>query len=74
MKFETIECLAPGELLRMIGELIAKCGSQNRAAKEMGISQSMLTQVRHGYASPGRKFLDYFGLEARRVIVRKKTR
>lgn len=73
MKLETIQCLAPGELRRLMGELIAKQGSQNRAAREMGISHSMFHQVLTGGANPGRKFLDYFGLEMRRVIVKKQV-
>ncbi|WP_442577843.1 hypothetical protein ACSBOB_20060 [Mesorhizobium sp. ASY16-5R] len=78
MKFETIECLAPGELRRMLGKLIgtATCGRGNRGgiaevARNMGMDHSTLSNVLAGRKNPGRKFLAYFGLEARQVIVRK---
>lgn len=71
MKLETIQVLAPGELRRMVAALIGKHGSATAAAIEMNVQRSALHNYLAGRRHPARKILNYFGLEARRVIVRK---
>lgn len=46
-------------------------GGQYAAAKTIGVSHSALGQVMNGHANPGRKILDYFGLETRVIYVAK---
>ena len=71
MKFENIKATTPREVTKELGKLIAKKGNQRDAASEVGVSRSLLNQVVAGYANPGRQILEYFGLEARTVYVKK---
>jgi hypothetical protein len=71
MKYETIKATSLAEVKKALAKLIADKGTQGAAAAEMGMSGSMLGQVMAGYANPGRKMLDHFGLEARTVYTPK---
>lgn len=71
MKFETVKCVADGEVLKALDQLVAESDSQSDAAKKIGVYPSQLSAVRNGAVGVGRIILDYFGLEERRVIVAK---
>jgi hypothetical protein len=68
-----IECITPGELRRAVAALVAKLGGQGKAAAEIGVAQATLSQFLGGYDSMTRKALSYFGLEQRKVYVKKGT-
>lgn len=74
MKTEMIEVLKAGEVRRMVGELAQKETTQNETALKIGVSQQLVNKALREYGNPGHKILDYFGLEMRRVIVRKTCR
>ncbi len=67
MKTETIKHVPDTEIREMVQALIEKAGSVNKAASEIGESRTMLSQFVNGYDNPGRKMLDYFGLEKKVV-------
>lgn len=72
MKFENVRSLADGELLAAIDQLVADILSQTEAAKKIEVPQSHLSAVRNGAVGAGTKIVEYFGLEERRVLVKKK--
>lgn len=73
MKFEEMEVLSPAELRRMVRQLMTDYGGQAYAAREIGVSQQILSGYLRGVNGAARKILDYFGLEKRQVFVKKGT-
>lgn len=71
MKFENIKATSAGEVKKALGKLIATKRSQGDAAKEIGMDRSHLNMIMNGHTNIGRKALEYFGLEARTVYVKK---
>lgn len=71
MKFENVKCVAEGEVLKALDQLVAESDSQSDAAKKIGVYPNHLSAVRSGAAGPGRKILEFLGLQERRVIVAK---
>lgn len=70
MKFENVKCLADGELMKALDQLVEESGSQIAAAKKIGVFPNHLSAVRTGAANPGKKIAEFFGLEGRRVLVK----
>jgi biotin operon repressor len=58
------------ELREMIEKEVERAGSQNRLAKEWGMSRSYLCEVLKGSKEPGKKILDSLGIK--RVTVYEK--
>lgn len=71
MKTETINIVPREEVNKAIEAVVADKGTMGAAGKEIGVTHSMLYYVLRGYSKPGRKILDFFGLEAHTVFVRK---
>ena len=55
--------VTPCDLRRKLLNLCVKCGSQRRAASELGISAQYLNDVLHGKREPGDKLLMAIGLQ-----------
>lgn len=71
MKFEQINVVADGEIVKALDQLVAESERQSDAATKIGTYPNMLSAIRKGNAGIAAKVLDYFGLEERRVIVAK---
>ena len=53
------------QLLARLRRFVARCGSQNKAAAEIGVSRSFLSYVLRGRKAPGPQVLKAIGMTRR---------
>jgi len=69
MKYETLKRVSAAEFKATLEAFVAECGTQQKAANKIGVSQGKLHQA-ISQGNVGRKVPAYFGLRLERVLVR----
>lgn len=71
MKTETVKIIPVEEVRKALQSEIGERGFIVDMARKLDAAPASLSGFLSGLSNPGRKVLDYFGLEKRQVLVRK---